>query len=71
MRDERDKEIDLIGQYVGGGFVTIGAMAALVLSILEARPLLGLNSLFVGFLFAAVLSSAIKAAAYRGEYPEI
>ncbi len=71
VRDERDKEIELIGQYVGSGFVTIGAMAALVLSILEVDHFWVSNSLFVGFLFAAVLSSFAKAAAYRGEYPEI
>jgi hypothetical protein len=71
VRDERDKEIELIGQFVGSGFVTIGAMAALTLSILEVDYFWVSNSLFVGFLLAALLSSLTKAAAYRGEYPEI
>ncbi|MBN2177433.1 MAG: hypothetical protein JW722_07230 [Demequinaceae bacterium] len=71
VRDERDKEIELIGQYVGSAFVTMGAIAALVLSILEVDHFWVSNSLFVGFLLAAVLSTFAKAAAYRGEYPEI
>jgi hypothetical protein len=71
FRDERDKEIDLIGQYVGSSMVTIGGMAALTLSIVDADRFWVSNSLIVGFLFAAVFSSFSRAAAYRGEYPEL
>jgi uncharacterized ion transporter superfamily protein YfcC len=71
VRDERDKEIVLIGQYVGSGMVTIGAMAALVLSCLEVDRYWVANSLFVGFLLGGLFTALTKVGAYHGEYPEI
>jgi len=71
VSDERDKEIELIGQYVGSGMVTIGAMAALVLSCFSADRYWVANSLFIGFLLGGLFTALTRAAAYHGEYPEI
>lgn len=65
-RDVRDKQIHRYGEYVGNSFMVVGAGAALVLAMLEADHFWIANAVYLAGVLAALLSSALKAAAYRG-----
>ncbi|MRG60861.1 hypothetical protein GE115_13445 [Agromyces sp. CFH 90414] len=64
-RDVRDTEIDRMGERIGGSFITIGALGALVLTWFGLDGFWVANTLYLGFVVAAVLSSFAKLAAYR------
>jgi hypothetical protein len=63
--DQRDKEIYRFGEYVGQWFVAIGAVAALVLAMVEVDHFWIANELYLAFVLSALLSSAAKLVAYR------
>jgi hypothetical protein len=64
-KDERDREINRFGEYVGQSFVVIGAVAALVLAMAQADHFWIANAIYLAFVLSAVLSSVAKIAAYR------
>jgi hypothetical protein len=68
-RDRRDKEIGRFGDSAGHAFVIIGAVAALLLAIIEADYFWIANVIYLCFCLAAVLSSVIKLIAYRRGLP--
>ena len=63
--DERDRQIEVFGERVGQAFVVIGALSALVLTMLEADHFWIANALYLGFVLSAVLSSLARIGAYR------
>ena len=63
--DQRDKEINRFGEYIGQWFVAIGAVAALVLAMAEVDHFWIANELYLAFVLSALLSSAAKLVAYR------
>jgi len=63
--DERDRQIEVFGERVGQAFVVIGALGALVLTMLEADHFWIANALYLGFVLSAVLSSLARIGAYR------
>jgi hypothetical protein len=67
--DIRDKEIDRLGERVGGSFVVIGALGALVLAMLDADGFWIANTVYFCFVLSAILSSITKLVAYRGGVP--
>ncbi|GAA1820792.1 hypothetical protein [Agromyces neolithicus] len=67
--DVRDREIDRLGERVGGSFVVIGALAALVLAMLEMHWFWIANAVYLCFVLSAVLSSITKLVAYRKGVP--
>ncbi|WP_353827130.1 hypothetical protein [Agromyces sp. SYSU T0242] len=67
--DVRDREIDRLGSRVGSSFVVIGALGALVLSMLEADWFWIANVIYLCFLLAAVLESVTRLFAYRRGVP--
>jgi NADH:ubiquinone oxidoreductase subunit 6 (subunit J) len=64
--DERDQAIDRFGERVGNWLIVAGAIAALVLAMAMIDQFWIANSIFLGFLAAAIVSALAKIAAYRG-----
>ncbi|MCO8270407.1 hypothetical protein M1L60_07335 [Actinoplanes sp. TRM 88003] len=63
--DQRDREIGRFGDHIGQSMIAIGALAALVLALVEARYFWIANVIYLAFVLSAVLGSAAKVAAYR------
>ena len=53
------------GEYIGYYVVSAGAAAALGLAVVEAEPFWISNVIFLAFVLAAVVTSAVKIVAYR------
>jgi hypothetical protein len=64
-KDERDREIDRFGEYIGRSFSAIGGVSALVLAMAEARYFWIANAVYLCFALSAMLSSVAKIFAYR------
>ena len=65
MEDQRDKEIHRYGEYIGQWVVVAGAMAALLMSLVEIEHFWIANTVFLSFVLSSVIGSAIKITAYR------
>jgi len=65
QKDERDKEIGRRGDHIGQAFVVIGAVAALIMAMLELDYFWIANVIYLCFVLSAVTSSAAKVVAYR------
>ena len=68
MKDQRDKEINRLGEYTGQSFVVIGALAAMVLALVEVDWFWIANVVYLCFVLSAILGSATKLAAYRRDF---
>ncbi|MGY4643631.1 hypothetical protein [Cellulomonas sp. URHB0016] len=66
--DQRDKEINRLGERTGQWFVMTGALAAMVLALVEGDWFWIANVLYLCFVLSAVLSSATRLAAYRRDF---
>ena len=66
--DERDREIDQVGERVGNWLIVAGSIAALVLAMTGADHFWIANAIFLGGIAGAVLSSVVKIAAYHGPF---
>jgi NADH:ubiquinone oxidoreductase subunit 6 (subunit J) len=66
--DERDSEIDHVGERVGNSLIIAGSMAALVLAMVGADHFWIANAIFLGSIAGALLSSVTKIAAYHGAF---
>jgi Mn2+/Fe2+ NRAMP family transporter len=64
-RDQRDREIARFGDTVGQSLLVVGALAALVLALVEADYFWIANAIYLGFVLSAVLGSVAKLFAYR------
>ncbi len=64
-KDQRDREIGRFGDHVGQAFVAIGAVAALLLALVEAPHFWIANTVYLAFTLSAVLGSAARISAYR------
>lgn len=63
--DERDKQIHRFSEYIGHSFVIIGAVAALVFSMLEVPHFWIANAVYLAFVLSGLLSAITKIVAYR------
>ena len=63
--DQRDREINRFGDYVGQSFVVLGGVGALVLSWVEADHFWIANEIYLTFVLSAILGSVTKIIAYR------
>jgi uncharacterized membrane protein YeaQ/YmgE (transglycosylase-associated protein family) len=63
--DQRDKEINRFGDYVGQSFVVLGGVGALILSWVEAEHFWIANEIYLTFVLSAILGSVTKIFAYR------
>jgi len=66
--DERDREIDHVGERAGNWLVIAGAIAALVLAMTGADHFWIANAIFLGGIAGALVSSVTKIAAYHGPF---
>ena len=68
--DERDREIDRLGERVGNWLIIAGSIAALVLAMTMADHFWIANAIFLGGIAGALLSSVTKIAAYHGPFQQ-
>lgn len=66
--DQRDREIERFGTYVGQSFAGIFAVVALVLSITEADYFWIANAIWLGCVLSGLLGSVVKLVAYRRDF---
>lgn len=65
VKDEREQQIERLGERVGQSFVVIGAVGALVLALVEAEPFWIANVIYLGFVLSAGTSAAARLVAFR------
>jgi hypothetical protein len=65
LRDEREREIERMGERVGQSFLVLGGVAGLALALLEADRFWIANALYLGFVLSAVVSAAARVVAFR------
>jgi hypothetical protein len=64
-KDERDREINRAGEYIGQSFVVVGGVAALLLAMVEAPHFYIANAVYLAFVLSSLLGSTAKIVAYR------
>ena len=64
-KDDRDRDIERLGEHVGQAFLVIGGVAALLLAIIEADYFYIANVLYLCFVLSAVVGSVAKVIVYR------
>jgi L-asparagine transporter-like permease len=67
-KDQRDKEIDHLGERIGNSFIALGFAAALILTLVEADYFWIANFLYLTGMAAGLLSALVKIAAYHGPF---
>ncbi|WP_314146129.1 hypothetical protein [uncultured Leifsonia sp.] len=68
-RDQRDREVHAFGERIGGSFVVLGALAALVLALFQAPWFWIANAVYLAFALSAVVGASARLAAYRRGMP--
>ncbi|MGI5283409.1 hypothetical protein ACQEVF_08765 [Nonomuraea polychroma] len=68
-KDQRDREIHRYGEYTGQSFLVAGAIAAMLMAMLEWDHFWIANTLYLAFVLSAVLGSTLKIIAYRRGLP--
>ncbi|MEU8379840.1 hypothetical protein [Streptosporangium sp. NPDC048865] len=63
--DERDREINQVGERIGQSILVVGALAALVMAVAELRHFWIANVVYLAFVLSSLLSSFAKIMAYR------
>lgn len=63
--DERDREINRRGEYVGFYVMSIAAIVPLVLAMAEVEQFWIAHALYLAFVLAALASAMVKIVAYR------
>ena len=66
--DERDREINRVGERVGNWLIIAVSITALVLAMARADHFWIANAIFLGSLGGALVSSVTKIAAYHGPF---
>ncbi len=64
-KDERDREIARLSEYIGQSFVVVGAVTALLLAVAETDHFWIANAVYLGFVLSALLGATAKVVAYR------
>ncbi|MFF0448793.1 hypothetical protein ACFYT4_20680 [Streptomyces sp. NPDC004609] len=64
-KDQRDREINRYGEYIGQSFVVIGGVAALGLAMAERDHFWIANAVYLAFVLSATVGSVAKIVAYR------
>ena len=68
VKDQRDREINRLGEYTGQSLLVVGAIGALVLAMLEVDWFWIANVIYLGFVLSAIVGSVTKLAAYRQDF---
>jgi NADH:ubiquinone oxidoreductase subunit 6 (subunit J) len=69
-KDQRDREIDRLGQRVGNSFVVVGTVVALILTMAKLDYFWIGNAIYLGGILAALAASTTKVAAYHGPFQQ-
>jgi cell division protein FtsW (lipid II flippase) len=64
-KDERDREINRRGEYIGQSMVVVGGVAALFMAMLELEYFWIANVIYLCFVLSALLATTAKLVAYR------
>ncbi|GAA4570108.1 hypothetical protein GCM10023176_28020 [Micromonospora coerulea] len=64
-KDQRDREIHRLGEYIGQSFVIVGGVAALAMALAEWDQFWIANVIYLCFVLSAVVGSVAKIVAYR------
>lgn len=64
-KDQRDREIERFGEYVGQSFLVIGAVTTMILAMVEAEHFWIANAMYLAFVLSSLLGSVTKIFAYR------
>lgn len=64
-KDERDREIERFGEYIGQSFTAIGGVSALVMAMAEFAHFWIANAIYLAFALSGLLASVAKIFAYR------
>jgi hypothetical protein len=64
-KDERDREIERFGEYIGQSFIAIGGVATLVMAMAEVHHFWIANAIYLAFALSGLLGSLAKISAYR------
>jgi len=70
LKDARDRQIGQLGDYVGSSFVTIGAVAAMLMAMAGWDRFWIANVIYLCFFLSAILGSVTKIIAYRKTFPQ-
>ena len=66
--DERDREINLRGEYLGGFIVSVAALLGIGLALLELTHFWIANALLLGLVIAEIVTDCTKIFLYRRGY---
>ncbi|PXA68786.1 hypothetical protein [Cryobacterium arcticum] len=64
-KDQRDKEINRLGEHIGQSFVILGAVLALLFAITGLAAFWIANVIYLAFVLSSILGSIAKIVAYR------
>jgi cell division protein FtsW (lipid II flippase) len=64
-KDQRDKQISRFGEYTGHWFLVAGALAALLMALVQFDQFWIANVIYLAFVLSMILSSVVKIVAYR------
>jgi cell division protein FtsW (lipid II flippase) len=64
-KDERDREIERFGEYIGQSFAAIGGVSALIMAMAEVDHFWIANAIYLAFALSGLLASVAKVSAYR------
>jgi membrane-associated protease RseP (regulator of RpoE activity) len=63
--DQRDREINRLGEHIGQSFVILGAVLAMIFAIAGLAAFWIANVIYLAFVLSAILGSVAKIIAYR------
>ena len=63
--DERDRDINRLGEYVGGILLGVGMIVPFVLAVAEVEYFWIANAIYLAFALATLVGTAVKLVAYR------
>ncbi|MGC5020329.1 hypothetical protein [Micromonospora sp. DT47] len=64
-KDQRDREIHRLGEYIGQSFVIVGGVAALAMALADWDQFWIANVIYLCFVLSAVVGSVAKIVAHR------
>lgn len=67
-QDARDRQIFQFGQSIGSGFVVAGALAAMLMALVEWNFFWIANVIYLAFVLSAIVGSIARIVSYRGEF---
>ena len=63
--DQRDKEVNRLGEYVGGIVLAVGMIVPFGLAMAEAQHFWIANAMYLAFVVGTLTGTSVKLVAYR------